>query len=191
MLHPRGVFVMYEWEWKDGGRQEDLHKDSQTSLSSHQTSPSPPRDAINVTNIPMVTHIVVFKCIGATRDEKQQKALEQAYIARQTGETVPVKIEPEPNNPYDSKAISFKCMVGGSWHTIGYVVREVLDGVHEAITGGHILWVRFAWVKFLLQWTRSGPGYYAGINIAHRGEWSNKCIRSASKKSLYSNRCVC
>jgi hypothetical protein len=72
--------------------------------------------------------------------------------------------------------------VGGIWCRIGYIVREVLDEVHEAITNGHILWVRFAWVKFLLHWTRSGPGFYAGINIVRLGEWSDKCVRSASTK---------
>ena len=81
-----------------------------------------------------MTHVIVFKCIGAVRDEGQQKALEQTFIARRNGETVPVKIEPEPTNPYDSKAIKFcfKCFVGGMWCRIGYIVREVLDEVHEA-----------------------------------------------------------
>ena len=57
-------------------------------------------------------------------------------MARQRGEAVPVKIEAEPKKPYDSKAI---CMVDGSWCRIGYIVREVLDEVHEAIADGHIL----------------------------------------------------
>ena len=57
-------------------------------------------------------------------------------MARQRGEAVPVKIETEPKKPYDSKAI---CMVDGSWCRIGYIVREVLDEVHEAIADGHIL----------------------------------------------------
>jgi len=53
-------------------------------------------------------------------------------MARQNGANVSVKIEPEPTNPYDSKAICFKCFVGGLWCRIGYIVREVLDEVHEA-----------------------------------------------------------
>ena len=85
-------------------------------------------------------------------------------------------------NSYDSKAVAFMCMVEGSWQRIGYVVRETLDEVHEAIRQRNILWVKFAWVKYLLQWVRSGPGFYAGINIARRGEWSETCLKSASTR---------
>ena len=53
-------------------------------------------------------------------DEGQGKALEQALVAERSEETVPVKIEPERTNPYDSKAICFKCFVGGLWCRIGY-----------------------------------------------------------------------
>ena len=184
-LHPRGVFVIYEWEWEDGdaceGALETSHDCSYSSLSSRLSSPYPPPHPIAITNEPTVTHSLIFKCIGAVRDKGQQEALERAYMARQTGETVPVKIEPEPKNPYDSKAICFKCMVG-EWCRIGYIVREALDEVHEAIRYGHILCVNFAWVKFLLHWTRSGPGFYAGIYITRKGEWSDICIRSASTK---------
>ena len=44
------------------------------------------------------------------------------------------KIQPEPENPIDSEAIAFKCKLDGQWHTIDYVVREVLKDVHEALT---------------------------------------------------------
>ena len=188
-LGPSGVFVIYEWEWEDGTNAEmtyekmrDCSYSSQQSCSSPSPSPSPhPLDNLAISSSSIVTHVIVFKCIGAVRDEGQQKALEQAFIARQNGETVPVKIEPEPTNPYDSKAICFKCLLGGMWCRIGYIVRA-LDEVHEAIRNERILWVRFAWVKFLLHWTRSGPGFYAGINIARIGEWSDRCVRSASTK---------
>lgn len=166
---------------EDGGRweetSEDLHNDSH---SSQQISPSPPPDHDTTINVVITNSLMVTQCIGATRDEEQQKAVEQAYMARQRGEAVPVKIEAEPKKPYDSKAI---CMVDGSWCRIGYIVREVLDEVHEAIADGHILQVRFAWVKLLLEWTLPGPGFYAGIDVAHGGEWSCICIRSASTKS--------
>ena len=188
---PHGVFVIYEWEWVDRMPSEpeltsklcdDFSIPSQQSCSSSPlscdilaTSPNIP----TITHIPIITHIVIFKCIGAVRDGNQQRALEEAYIAREKGETVDVKIEPEPMNPYDSKAICFKCHVGGLWCRISYVVREVLDEVHEAIRAKQILWTR---VKFLLHWTRSGPGFYAGISIARKGEWSQKCVRAASTK---------
>ena len=60
----------------------------------------------SISNHPTATHI---KCIGAVMDKGQGKAIEQALVAERSEETVPVKIEPEPTNPYDSKAIYFKC----------------------------------------------------------------------------------
>lgn len=89
---------------------------------------------------------------------------------------MPVTIEPESTNPYDSKAICFKCEVGGKWCRIGYIVRELLDEVHETLREDKILYIKFAWVKYLLHWTRSGPGFYAGVYIARHGEWSQRCI---------------
>ena len=184
-LHPRGVFVIYDWEWEEEDvstceeTSEELLACSYTSVSSELMSPSPQPQFITEA---AMTHTLVFKCIGAVRDERQQNILEAAYQARQAGETVPVKIEPEPTNPYDSKAICFKCQIRNVWSRIGYIVREVLDEVHKALQDGHIVCVKLAWVKFLLQWTRSGPGFYAGIYITRRGEWSDKCIKSASTK---------
>ena len=96
------------------------------------------------------------------------------------GEQVPVKIVPEPDNQYDSKAIAFQCKVDSKWHKIGYIVREALDDVHRALVQKKIISVKFAWAKYLVVWMRSGPGYYAGINIALNGEWSHEVCRCAS-----------
>ena len=192
--YPGGIFVIYEWDWVD---QLDIEKHQMaTSISSsttypsahslassyHSDSPQLPHVPKHQTQVPAVIHAIVFKCIGAVRDEQQQKVLEEAYTARQTGEVVPVKLEPEPENPYDSQAISFMCQIRGVWKRIGYVVRECLDDVHAAIAKGEIVQVEFAWVKYLLQWTRSGPGFYAGITITRKGQWSSACIRSASTR---------
>lgn len=145
---------------------------SYTSTSSQQSCSSSPLSCNNLAtspNIHTTTHIVIFKCIGVVRDSDQQRALEEAFIAREKGETVEVKIESEPINPYDSKA---KRHGGGLQCRIGYVVWEVLDKVHEAIQAKQIVWTRFVWVKFYLHWTRPGPGFYAGISIVRKGEWS-------------------
>ena len=65
---------------------------SQTSLTSN-------------TKTPAITHTIVLKCIGAVRDEKQQKLLEEVYSSRYRAQSIPVKLEPEPENEYDSQAI--------------------------------------------------------------------------------------
>ena len=179
-----GVFVIYEWKWPDVEHSHDSSSEegslNMAASSNSSMSPLPPH--IPVANASTITHVVTFKCIGASRDKEHQKVLQMAYNARQRGEVVSVKIEPEPSNPYDSKAIAFICMVEGSWKRIGYVVREVVDEVHKAAKQQAIFWVKFAWIKYLVQWTRCGPGFYAGINIARKGEWSNTCIKSASTR---------
>ena len=63
---------------------------------------------------------------------------------------------------------------------IGYVVREALDSIHDAWDGGSITEVKFSWVKYLVTWTRSGPGYYTGINITRVGQWSTAVHKCAS-----------
>ena len=61
----------------------------------------------------------------------------------------------------------------GKWRKIGYIVREALDNAHRAQMQKKIISVNFVWVKYLVlnyAWMRSGPEYYAGINIAMDGE---------------------
>ena len=106
-------------------------------------------------------------------DVHAQDALKKvSIILPQANVDVPVKIEPEPHNQYDSKAIVFKCKLDDEWHSIGYIVRECLDEVHEALVKRTIVSVKFAWAQYLVCWSRSGPGYYAGINIEIQGDWS-------------------
>ena len=57
---------------------------------------------------------------------------------------------------------------------MGYVVKEVLEDVHEAIDKEQKLSVKFNWIKYITDWTRSGPGYFAGIRISKNGDWGQK-----------------
>jgi len=93
---------------------------------------------------------------------------------------VQVKLQPEPDNRYDSKAIAFLCKIDDSgWVRIGYVVQEVLDEVHEAINkkkystylliGSNTLYI-----------SSKSPGWYAGIRIQRHGEWSLGVLRSCA-----------
>ena len=49
------------------------------------------------------------------------------------GESFPVKLEREPDNPYDCNAIAFMCKLDDKWERIGYVVTEALSDVSTAI----------------------------------------------------------
>ena len=114
---------------------------------------------------------VTFKCIGASRELHSQEPLAAAKRKLEKGEAVPVRIIPEPNNPYDLNAIAFQCEVDDSWVTIGYIVHEILHHVHAAIESKSIVSVKFKWIKYIVMWSLSGPGFYAGINITCKGVW--------------------
>ena len=126
-------------------------------------------------------HTLLFKCIGATRDRKQQLALEKANELLRTKKDVRVGLFPEPTNPVDPKAIAIKCQLGNNWHRIGYIVREALDEVHAALQQNAITSVSFGWVKFRIDFHRSGPGFYAAIAIKRKGSWSAVVCNCASK----------
>ena len=112
----------------------------------------------------LVTHTVMFKCIGVTKEKEYQDTLSEANRLLQNNTEVPVRLTPEPNNPFDSRAIAFECQLSDhEWRRIGYVVREALQETHTALTNGDILNVRFGWIKFITDWYMSGPGYFAGI----------------------------
>ena len=69
-------------------------------------------------DIPAITHSVVFKCIGCTKEFCYQELLAQVSQKIKKGEAVPVKLEKKPNNPYDSNAIAFMCQAEKDWERI-------------------------------------------------------------------------
>ena len=95
------------------------------------------------------------------------------------GHNIEVCLKPEPTNPVDARAIAFSCELDGKWERIGYVVREALEAVHDAVSNNRILSVKFDWVKYIVHW-RSGMGWYAGIRIAKSGEWPLEVVRCSS-----------
>ena len=119
---------------------------------------------------------MIFKCIGAQKERHYQEVLSLANRKIKEGINIPVKIEAEPYNQYDSKAIAFMCKLDdhSDWERIGYVVQEVLDEVHDAITNKKILDVSFDYIKYVVHF--KSPGWYAGIKITRNGEWSQKVL---------------
>ena len=188
-LVPQGALVIWESEWQDDDTDIDHISESSAEDVGHchhnphiQSDPESDSEEETDFQLPSQTHTVTFKCIGTTHDLNSQEVLRSVNTLLGSGEEVPVKIVPEPDNQYDSKAIAFQCKVDGKWHRIGYIVREALDNVHRALMQKKIISVKFAWVKYLVIWMRSGPGYYAGINIAIDGEWSQEVCRCASTR---------
>ena len=60
------------------------------------------------------------------------------------GSPVAVKLNPEPDNQQDSKAIAFVCKIDDrEWKGICHVVREVIDDVQATLDAQKILSVYF------------------------------------------------
>jgi len=126
---------------------------------------------------PSATHTVTFKCIGTTHVSVSQQVLQKVSGLLHKGETVPVDIFSEPDNPCDSKAIAFKCFLDGR---VEYIAREALASVHSARSNRKIAGVAFSRAKYLVTWPRSGPGYYVGINISIYIMWPPAVVSCAS-----------
>ena len=64
----------------------------------------------------------------------------------------------------------------------GKDVREALDCVHLCLQKKYIVSIKFDWVKYIVHWTSSGPGWYAGITISRKGSWPRVVMQSRSKE---------
>ena len=146
------------------------------SLNSNRSSDNEP-----VQN-PACLLAITFKCIGSVKNLAYQSALAQVSKHLSKGETVPVKLLPEPLNPVDTQAVAFICKLNGEWKQIGYVVREALNDVNEGLKKKLIADTKFNWVKYITCWKRSGPGWYAGIDITIKRQWSAAVRNSASRQ---------
>lgn len=127
--------------------------------------------------VPNITHTVIFKYIGATKEHQYQEFLGLAKQKISVGGTVPVKLEKEPSNLIDSQAITLMSKADKEWERTGYAVKEALLDVHKAIDSNKIIKVFFDWNKFIV--SLKPPGLYAGISIALNGTWSNTVLQSS------------
>ena len=104
-----GVLVVWDWEWKDYQPSLEVESDGKDDTDSEgcedveeskpENEQSDDDDSVNEgkaeSDIPLVTHTVTFKCIGAPKDEYQD-TLREARNRLAKGFTVPVRLTPEP-----------------------------------------------------------------------------------------------
>ena len=172
--------MIWDWNKTNGGKAvEDAIESEETSdtetLSDSQSAKSSSDEAETI-----MTHTVTFKCIGAAKSAEAQQALRKVSEKLRIGQHVSVDIFREPDNPLDSRAIAFKALIDHQWCTVGYVVREAVEHVHRMIESNKIESVNFSWTKYMVTWSCSGPGYYAGINITLKGKWPIEVVCCAS-----------
>lgn len=174
------MFVMWNWAWLEemSSSNDDSSVCSNNVNVTEELQDTSDDDTREACAIPPITHSVVFKCIGNLKEHRYQELLALAKKKINEGVSVQVNIKKEPNNPMDSRAISFVCDVTGSWERIGYVVQEALNEIHKAMDDNLILKVQFDWIKYIVHF--KNPGWYTGIKITRSGEWSQTVLRSRS-----------
>lgn len=185
---PTGVLVIWKWNWLTCGSYETdsvdgsgIDPEDNASDNTDEGNHDEPEGDRHSQRSPRADKLV-FKCIGATKSSTYQSALRRARDIMLGGCTVPVQLVPEPLNPRDSRAIAFKCKVDDKWCTVGYIVSELVEEVHAAIGSGSIFSVRFAWVRYISDWSVSGPGFFAGVTIEKKGKWSVAASNAASTR---------
>ena len=167
---------MWNWTWLDENSSNEDKTSSKASGEIEDVTDESDDDSSNA--IQAITHSVIFKCIGSTKEHVYQETLALANKKRSEGIAVPVKLLKETSNPVDAKAIAFVVNINDTWERIGYVVQEIRDEVHKAMDDCCILNVQFDCIKRMLYFKH--PGWYAGIKITRSGEWSHNVICSRS-----------
>ena len=163
-----------------GSDSQGSGSDSESPYASYDSEPE--EDGNRPVTPTDTTHTVTFKVIGCTKEPEYQHILEKSRDLLDEGCLIHVKLSPEPGNPFDPKAIAFICELDGKFPRIGYVVREVQEAVRTALAANEITDVSFKWIKYVTDWYRCGPGFFAGVNITKRGIWPSVVVRARSTR---------
>ena len=159
-------FVVWEWDISKQGSTTD-DSDGGGNESSYESLLEEDKSENEFDS-----HDEEEQSIGCVREAEYQNTLCAARDLITQGEFVPVRLNPEPTNIKDARAIAIECnIIKNSGKKIGYVVKELLDDVPAAINRKEIVSVKFGWIKYITDWTRLGPGYFAGIKISKSGDW--------------------
>lgn len=157
--------------------------DSNEDFSDNDSEPSDASSGVEADQAHNTDrHTVTFKVIGCTKETIYQSVLVWARNMIEEHSVVEVKLQREPNNPYDPNAVAFLTLKDGKFLRIGYVVKEISHEVCNVLARGEILSVSFKWIKYITDWSRSGPGFFAGVNVTKKGKWSTAVMRASSTR---------
>ena len=185
------VGLRYSSSSVEASDEEEMQTPSQGSEYADSSYSSDNDDGMDRSTSRVTNHTVMFKVIGCTKEdaysrtEKGQDTLLRARDLLESGIDVCVELVPEPTNPKDAKAIAFMCTFEDKKrYRIGYVVKEILNEVHSALNNNEVTSVKFGWIKYVSDWTRSGPGFFAGVKVTKIGHWEPCVIRAASTRLM-------
>ena len=145
------VFVIWKWEWEEPVLDDIESACCCLKFCGGQLSLCESETTVESTSEPsIIKHSLTFKCMGTTKSVRSQEILAEAAYKLKQSETVEIQLRREPSNPRDARAIAFDCKLLDQWERVGYVVREAVECVHEAIETDNIADVRIKWVRFIM-----------------------------------------
>ena len=97
------ILVVWNWIWVSSTSDSSDEESIENLLSDDEGNCSNDDKTQNLNTSQYThTHCVVFKCIGARKEQHSQRILAEVAPKLRKGETVEVMLRPEPSNPKDS-----------------------------------------------------------------------------------------
>ena len=134
------------------------------------------------TNAGTFRHTAAFKVLGTCYNKNYQRHTEKAFDLMKTfgSHHIQVKLVPEPQNTFDSKAIAVTLQYDNTgYHRVGYIPRELTKFIHEFFATHDILECHLRSINF--RTTFMLIGFYLSIYIASKKEWPKDVIKASKK----------
>lgn len=108
LFYGRQLFIVWKWIWGDDAQSESEESRSDSDEDnvsageqSVKSSSDKSDDDDDDDGIPFITHKVVFKCLESQKEFPYQEILAEVARKMKQSQSVPVKVEKEPDNPVD------------------------------------------------------------------------------------------
>ncbi|XP_070548818.1 uncharacterized protein [Ptychodera flava] len=133
------------WKWDFTGDIYDL--DSFGSLTVSDESSYDPSESLfsdysheNISEDEQeeIIHTLPFKVMGSGYSQQVQQTLEQGHVRLSSGETVNVKLRPDPDNEFDKEAIAVDFDVGFGFVEVGFIQKELTKYIHPLLHSNKI-----------------------------------------------------
>ena len=118
------VFVLWKWDQIQVERDESDYERTSHKYDDEEKS----SEEEHTEDCPESLFMIISKCIGTTKEHRYQETLAEVALSRRNELDVEFRISPEPTNPFDARAIAFKCFLNNRWERVGYMVTDVLSG---------------------------------------------------------------
>ena len=124
-------------------------------------------------------HTLPFKVLGTCYSTSRQEALKEAF-EHMYGQNrhISVKLESEPCNTVDSRAIAVFIKSSADYKKVGYIASELTQFVHPLLEE-QSLEVSVRAIRFCATFLMIG--FYLTIDITKRGLWERAVIKASRK----------